>query len=120
MSTSSRIAAFLSYLLLIIGWLYVFLFRRHDSFAKFHAWQSILIVGAAILCPIIWAAVGWLLFHIPIAGPIVAIALFSFVIVVIIGLLAGWIVGMISAFQGKVRKIPVLGDWAERLTIGWR
>ena len=44
MNTSNRFSAFIAYLLPVVGWLYVWLFRRKDSFAIYHLRQSIALV----------------------------------------------------------------------------
>ena len=55
MSMSSRISAFIAYLLLIVGWLFVMIFRRGDEFAVFHAKQSLRMTLIIAVIPLIWA-----------------------------------------------------------------
>ena len=115
MNTSSRISAFLAYLLLIIGWLYIFLFRRNDKLALYHTKQSIMLVMVAIGAPVSWAVLSWLIALIPLVGPPIATALFALVIASYALLLVNWVVGMVYALQSKLRPLPVVGKWAERL-----
>ena len=117
MSTSSRISAFLAYLLLIFGWLYVFLLRKEDKLALFHAKQSLVLTLIAVGTPLIWGIFGWLIAFIPFIGPIVAVALFSLVIVIYIFLVASWLIGMVYALQAKSKSLLFVGSWAERLPI---
>jgi uncharacterized membrane protein len=56
-------------------------------------------------------------FH-PLAGLIVAAALFSLVIGIYIFVGVAWIVGMVCARQAKMKPLPVIGGWAERLFTG--
>jgi uncharacterized membrane protein len=76
-----------------IGLLVAFLMNsdKKDKFASFHIRQSLLIMLAALV-------VGW----IPLIGWLIAIALFVF-----------WIMGLVAAIQGKEKKVPVIGDWAQ-------
>jgi uncharacterized membrane protein len=113
-STSSKISAFLTYLLLVIGWLYVFLFRREDKLAMYHTRQSIMLVIAAIGIPLVWGVLGWLISLIPYVGFIIAAAFFALVIAAGISFIIVWIVGMVYAWQAKFKPIPVVGRWAER------
>jgi uncharacterized membrane protein len=114
-NTPNRVSASLAYLLLIIGWLYVFLFRKEDKLAMYHTKQSMMLIIVAIGASLIWAIAGWLVSLIPFVGFIVAVAIFALVITVYIVLLIGWIVGMVYALQAKIKPIPVVGRWAEQL-----
>ena len=118
MNTSSKISAVLAYLLLVVGWLYVLLLRREDRLATFHVRQSIGLVLLAIAGPLIWAVVGWLWSLIPSVGPLIAIALFSFVIALYIVLAIAWVVGLIYALQAREQPLPIVGAWANRLPVG--
>ncbi len=115
MKTSSKLSAFLAYLLLIIGWLYVFLFRRDDEFALYHAKQSVMLVIMAIAAPLVWLVAGWVISLIPFVGFIIAVAVFSLVIMVEIALMIAWIVGMVNAWRAKAKPVPFVGSWAERM-----
>jgi uncharacterized membrane protein len=113
-----RTVAFLAYLLSVLGWLYVLLFRRKDKLAVYHAKQSLGITVIAIGGPLIWAGAAWVLSWVPLVGPVLAAASFSLIILTYIVLVAAWIVGMIYALQAKMKPVPVVGGWAERLPIG--
>ncbi len=113
-----RTLAFLAYLLSIPGWLYVLRFRREDEFATYHARQSLGLTVVAIGAPAVWAIVGWVISWVPLVGPVVAAAAFALVVLTYIALFAAWIVGMVQAFRGRAKPVPVFGGWAERLPLG--
>jgi uncharacterized membrane protein len=117
-SKPGRNAAFLAYLLPIVGWLYVLLFRKKDEFAVYHAKQSMMLTVTAVGTPAAWAIVAWILSWLPLAGPIISAALFALVILIYIFLVATWVIGMVYALQAKMEPVPVLGGWAERIPIG--
>ena len=118
MDKPKRAFAFLVYLLSVLGWLYVLLFRRKDRLAVYHAKQSLGITVIAIGGPLIWAGAAWVLSWIPLVGPVLAAASFSLIILTYIVLIAAWIVGMVYALQAVMKPVPVVGGWAERLPIG--
>lgn len=118
MNKPKRTFAFLAYLLSILGWLYVLLFRRKDKLAVYHARQSLGLTILAVGGPLVWAGAAWVLSWIPLVGPVLAAALFSLIILTYIVLIVAWIVGMVYALQAKVKPVPVVGGWAERLPVG--
>ena len=118
MSKPGRNAAFLAYLLPIVGWLYVLLFRRKDDFAVYHAKQSMMLTMTAVGAPTVWALFAWVFSWLPLAGPIISVALFALVILAYIFLAATWVIGMVYAFQAEMKPVPVVGGWAERIPIG--
>jgi uncharacterized membrane protein len=95
-----NVAGLLCYLL---GWItgIIFLILEKDNrFVRFHAVQSIIVFGVYTVISIIlnWIpVVGWIL------NTILGIAAFIF-----------WIVLMVKAYQGKMYKMPVAGDIAEK------
>lgn len=118
MSKPQRHLAFLAYLLSILGWLYVLLFHRKDEFAAYHAKQSLGLTIIAVGTPAVWAVVAWIVSWLPLAGPTIAAASFSLVIVTYVVLIVSWITGMVYALQTKMKPVPVVGGWAERIPIG--
>ncbi len=118
MSKPKRSLAFLAYLLPIFGWLYVLLFQRKDEFAVYHAKQSMILSIIALGAPVAWMAVAWIFAWLPLAGPIIAAALFALVILTYIFLIVTWLVGMVYALQAKMKPIPVVGEWAARIPVG--
>ncbi len=119
MNQPGKIPAFLTYLLLFFGWIYVFVAHRDNKLAIYHTKQSIMLVLTAISVPLIWAIIGWLLsFIIPYFGFVFAIALFALAIVILLFLALIWIIGMTYALKAEFKPLPVVGGWAEQLPIG--
>lgn len=114
MAASQRIPGFLAYLLLPIGWLYVLFFQRHNPWAVFHCKQAMALVAWLLTVTVGWAIVGWVLAWIPYAF-VVSVALFTLVIAAYVFGVILWIIGMVSALQGRARSLPVVGAWAKRL-----
>ena len=114
MNKPNTFAAFLAYLLLVIGWLYVFLFCRRDELAMYHAKQSIMLVVAATGGTILWAVLAWVVLFIPLAGPLVSASSFSLVIALYLTLLIDWVLGMIYALQARYVPLPIIGGLAQR------
>lgn len=115
MSKPKRYLAFLTYLLPILGWLYVLLFQRKDEFAVYHAKQSMVLTITAVGAPAAWVVVAWIVSWLPLAGPIIAVALFALVILTYIFLAVDWVIGMVYVLQAKMEPVPVVGGWAERV-----
>jgi uncharacterized membrane protein len=114
-SRPSRILAFLAYLLSVLGWLYVLLFRRDDKLAVYHAKQSLVLTLAVVGSVVVWLLGTWVLAWVPLVGPLLAAALFSQVILLCIFVVAVCVVGMINALQTETRPLPIVGKWAERM-----
>lgn len=90
---------------------------KTNKLARFHAVQSLLMLASII--------VGYILFFVCMAvlmllaaatHPMVAMLIFVLYIVFILFALAvfvGIIISMINAFQGKIFKLPILGNMAD-------
>ena len=118
MNGSKRQLAFIAYLVPVFGWLYVLLFQRKDEFAVYHAKQSMVLTITAVAAPLIWVVVAWVLTLIPMVGPILAVSLFALVILIYLFLGVVWIMGMANALQALTKPLPIVGGWAERISIG--
>lgn len=110
-----RMFAVLAYVAPVIGGLLGLALDGDNPLTRVHARQSISTVLALIITFFVWAAVGYLLSLIPIAGPIVAIALFSLVIAMAAFLAANWVVSFLMALRGEERTIPFANRVALRL-----
>ncbi len=111
----SRFDAFISYLLILVGGLYVLIFNRRDNFARYHANQSL---GLLVFCAGVfagWAVIAWVVAWIPVAGPSLAVSLFALVIAAWIFAVVAWISGMANALNGVVAPLPMIGRWIEGL-----
>lgn len=114
MSSSSRYLAFFSYLLSLPGALYVLFARRDDTFAVFHARQSLVLSLFGLGTPLAWMILAWVLAWVPVVGPMLSICLFALVIAILLVLLVDWVIGMTYALQGRARRTPVAGPFALR------
>jgi len=92
-SSNAQLIAIVSYLTLV-GWIIAFILYQNDKseLAIFHLRQALGIV--------IIGAIGWVVFWIPILGWLAAIFLFVL-----------WIMGLISAAQGEMKPVPLLGKF---------
>ncbi|HDH07566.1 MAG TPA: hypothetical protein ENG89_00915 [Candidatus Moranbacteria bacterium] len=88
----NKLWAFIGYLGILC--LIPLLAKRDSKFAQFHAKQGLILLIAWFF---VWILViGWLL----------GIILFIF-----------WIMAVINVFSGKMKKLPVIGDIAEKINI---
>jgi uncharacterized membrane protein len=83
--------AALSYLGVLV--LIPLLLKRESSFAQFHAKQGLVIL------------IGWILSRLP----------FGFVFAIIAIILS--ILGLINALRGEKKKLPVIGEFAEKIDL---
>jgi uncharacterized membrane protein len=85
--------------------------EKKNTFVKFHAWQSIMTFGILTVVQIVISTLG------TIALPF-SFGLWTFVNVVgiLVWLLTVglWIALMVLAYSGKMWKVPLVGDWAEK------
>ena len=116
MNRSSRLPAVLAYLLPVLGWLYVFVFERRNSFALYHLRQAIGLVVFLVVILVAWGVVGWLLAWIPYLG-ILSIALFALVVSAYIYGIVAWLIGIFNALSDRESPLPLFGRWASRLPI---
>ncbi len=116
MSGRSRFAAVFAYLVPVIGWLYVYLVERKDSFAVFHLRQAIGLVLFLIGTFVGWAVIAWLLAWIPYLA-VLSVALFTIVIAAYIYGFFAWVAGMLNALGNRLSPLPLFGQWASRLPI---
>ena len=118
MNAPKRHFAFIAYLVPILGWLYGLLFERRDAFVVYHAKQAMMLTITAVVAPVAWAVTAWILAWIPLVGSVLAASLFALVMLTYLFLAAVWIAGMINALTAQAKPLPVVGRWAERISIG--
>jgi len=116
-STSDRFFAFLTYPLLVVGWLLVLIFGRGSRLARFHVKQSVGLWLFALGVTLGWAAAGWVLAWIPYMAAVSA-ALFSLVAAAWLFAIILWLMGMVNALRGRLAPLPIIGGWANRLWSG--
>ncbi len=90
-----------------------------NKLARFHAVQSLLISAMAIAGYIVTIVVIFLFIAIAAATNTPAISLLGFLMYVVFfiwvaALFVGLIIGMINAFQGKIFRLPIIGNMADR------
>jgi uncharacterized membrane protein len=108
---SARTAGWLSYLLGWITGLIFFLLEKENRFVRFHAMQSILFFGGLSILEAIIR-----FFETVFSYSLVPIFGFG-VISSVVGLVSFicWIVLMVRASKGMYYKLPVIGDYADKL-----
>ncbi len=84
---------------------------NRNRFLRFHAYQSIAVYVAAAIVGAALKIFAFVVFFIPLLGPLV-VGLVS--IVVGVGWFILWVVLVLKALQGEMFKLPVLGDFAEK------
>jgi uncharacterized membrane protein len=107
-------AAFFSYLLGFLGGLFFLFYERNNRLVRFSAAQSVVLFLPLIIITSI------LNFLIGVVSPLFLIGLLAFPLSAINFLLVAvgvvlWVVLMLRAYQGHELKLPVVGDYAERL-----
>jgi uncharacterized membrane protein len=88
----NKLWAFLGYLGILC--LIPLLAKKDSKFAQFHAKQGLVML------------IGWFFAWIPFVGWILGILLFVL-----------WIMGIMAVFSGKMQKLPIVGDLAEKINI---
>lgn len=116
-----NIAALLSY---VFGWvsgLIFFLIEKDSRLVRFHAMQSLLFnVLVAVVGIALWIVL-FVVFMIvsQISGALATVlSLVSILVwgVFLLGILAGFILCLVKAFQGQYFKLPVIGNFAEKFS----
>ncbi len=107
-----NMAAFLSYLLGLIGGILFFSLEKENKFIRFHALQSIFL----FVCYFIFAIAVWVFNFMSffLTNGLVFCITFPLFFAVIIGFIITWIIIMIKAYQGEYYKLPIIGNMAEQ------
>jgi uncharacterized membrane protein len=105
------VASALAYLAGPLSGLLVLAAERSNTDVRFHAWQSIVGLGA------LWA-IGFLLYVLAFTALFVSATGFLVLLWLAVLAWAGWIVlwvmCLLKAFRGERWKLPLVGDYAER------
>ncbi|WP_347548708.1 DUF4870 domain-containing protein [Pseudalkalibacillus hwajinpoensis] len=94
-----NVAGLLTYVLGFITGLIFLLIEKENKFVRFHAMQSIVVFGALFVASLV-------LNVIPVIGTIVSVLILPPLSLVV------WIVLMVKAYQGKMYKLPVAGEFS--------
>jgi len=116
-----NIAALLSY---VFGWvsgLIFFLIEKDSRLVRFHAMQSLILNGVAIVFGIaLWiVSVVLLIVTSQISGLIstlISLVTTLLLFVFFVGILIAVIMCLIKAYQGQYFKLPVVGNFAEKFS----
>lgn len=101
-SGESKLFAFLAYLLGIVGFVLVFLVRRKDKFAMYHAKQSLMLFVAAVIISLV--------------GIVPILGWFAYIIGMI-WLIIAWLMGLINALSGNEKPLPITGKYAASIKL---
>lgn len=100
MGMKARTAAILSYLFLWVTGIIFLLLEKENRFVRFHAAQSIVLFGGLSILQAVFSAIPYLGFISSGLGVVIFIC---------------WIFMMVMAGRGRYYKLPIVGDYAERL-----
>jgi len=116
-----NVAALLSYVFGWISGLIFFLIEKDSRLVRFHAMQSLLFnILVGVLFFVLWIVQFVLLMIVSqISGTLST--LFGVVLILVwvvlgIGVLVGWIMCLIKAYQKQYFKLPIIGNFAEKFS----
>lgn len=116
MSDDSKLFGALAYLFGILTGILVFLMKKDDKFAKFHAMQSILLGVALFVVVVILGVIGVIGGFVPVIGWVISILSFLLWAVIGLGTFILWLLLMWKAYQGEKWKLPIIGEQAEKMS----
>jgi len=111
---SANVAGLLCYVGAVIppiplGWLSGLVFlglEKKSTFVRFHAWQAIIVFGALAVLNLIFFPLHFV--------PYIGLGFWILTVIVMVASVVLSIVLMLMAYQGKMWKVPLAGDWAEK------
>ncbi|MGH9315013.1 MAG: DUF4870 domain-containing protein [Vicinamibacterales bacterium] len=109
-----NVLAALAYVAWWVTGLAVLALDRDHPFVRFHAWQSVIGLGALWALGVAFYFTAFLVLSVSAAG--FTAMLWIAVIIWLIGLVA-WIVCLLKAWNGQWWKLPVVGAVAERYAL---
>jgi len=102
-NSESKLWAFLVYLLSIIGFVLVYLLKKDDKFAMYHAKQSLVLFLFAVIIAVVGSIV-------PVLGWFIILPLGNVLVLVLA------VMGIINALQGKMAPLWLIGKYADKLS----
>jgi uncharacterized membrane protein len=110
---TANVAGLLCYVALWVTGIIFVVLEKKSKFVKFHAWQSIITFGALTVIQIILSIIGAIAWA---ASPFGGAWRFANVLGIIVWvIMVGLAIALILlAYQGKMWKVPLAGNWAER------
>jgi uncharacterized membrane protein len=109
---SANTAGLLCYVAMWITGIIFVVLEKKSKFVKFHAWQSIMTFGVLTVVQIILSIISAIAAFTIAPGP--ALFAWALTIIVLVIMVVLWIILMIQAGTGKMWKVPLAGDWAEK------
>jgi len=115
-----NIAGLLCYIGLWISGIVFLVIEKKSKFVKFHAWQSIMTFGILSVAQIVISGISSAIIA---ATSSAFLPIFAFGLIAVAGVLSTiiwvlttilWIILMIQAWNGKMWKLPGVGNWAEK------
>jgi uncharacterized membrane protein len=88
---------------------------KESKFVRFHSIQSLLFAGAMMALTTVLSILATIITKIPVIGVIFALLLIPFWLIIGFGSLALVIFAIIKAYQYQLYKIPVIGNYADKL-----
>src|SRR6185369_16807433 len=88
---------------------------KENRFVRFHAIQSLLFGGVMVALSIVLQIVGLIMSHVPVIGGVFALLMIPVSIIIFFGSLALMVVLILKAYQNQMWRIPIIGEYAERL-----
>ncbi len=95
--------AFVGVLLPIIGYVIILLAKKGGAYAEYYGKQG-LVLG--IVCVLV-NVIGWVVGFIPFIGWAVHMMLWAALFIL-------WVIGIVYAFSGERRELPLIGEFANR------
>ena len=107
-----RLAGALAYVTFIPAIVFLVLKPYNKNvFTRFHSIQCLACWGAALLVAALLKLLSYLLFLIPIAGPLLV---FVSVVIAILATIFLWLALEVKAFQGEMFEVPFVGGFAQQ------
>lgn len=106
MNMAPNILGLLAYLVWPISSIIIFVLEKRNRFVRFHAMQALLIGVGLIVLGIVSAILSGI--------PLIGFLLFIVTRIVDFAAFILWIYMMVQAFQGKMTKLPYVGEQAEK------
>jgi uncharacterized membrane protein len=92
-----------------LGWISGLVFlaiEKKSKFVKFHAWQATIVFGALAVLNLIFFPLHFI--------PFVGLGFWILSVIVMVASIVLAIILMLLAYQGRMWKVPLAGDWAEK------
>lgn len=96
-----NVAGLLTYVLGFVTGIIFLLIEKENRFVRFHAMQSIIVFGSLFVASLV-------LNVIPVIGTLASLFILPPLTLIV------WIVLMMKAYQGKMYKLPIVGDFSEK------